>query len=202
MKSFSLKNMLGYVSLFDDEKQSPIDRVGVMFFLSVLGAGIMLAAWLLVQDAAKYQLVQDFTHAIETDASNDIAKNVDWQSVRTALVNDIMQNRMAVEMGFPTEHKNVEKLVAYYVQPSQIPVLMGLYRAALPQRIDAQNFVRYARFTSFREVTVEIAAPAQFDRLWVNHLEPVHLIYELRLSGWNLVQVKLPLYMLPTRIPS
>lgn len=193
-------NFFSSVALFENEQRSMLDRFSVNFFLSVLGAGTLLAAWLLAQDAAKKVVVDNITQAANSGNIYVLNKAVDWNSVRDNMKQDILNNHHNEMVGLPNQPQEVEKLVNYYVRPDNVPVLLSMYKKVAPT-IDTRSFVHDVRFSGIREITMEIAAPPQLDKPWINRLHPVEMVLLLEPTGWKLKRIRPPEYMIPTRIP-
>ena len=170
--------------------------------LALSGAGMLLAVWLLVQESAKRQLIRDFAGATAAGNSMTLILNTDWVSVRQALKQDL-KLRFATNPSLPNSREDVEKLVDYYVQPEKVPYLLYFYQQAAG-RIGAEAFVRRARFSGLTEITVDIASPPQVNKPWLNHLEPVHAVFQLDMAAlnWKLVKIQAPDYLIPTQVPA
>ncbi len=184
-----------------DTPASRLDRIAVSLFLSVLGAGTLLAAWLITQDAAKRDLINSFASATENGDIYRLNNTLDWNSVRNNLKHDILANTLRSEAaGLPTQPEVVDQLINYYVRPENIPVLINLYKNGA-REIDPRAFVQDINFSGWREITMHVAAPPQFNQPWINRLKPVEVNLVLETSGWKVKRIRPPEYLIPTSAP-
>lgn len=177
---------------------------GTGVFLVMLGAGTLLAAWLLFQEAAKQQLVTSMASAARQGDLYVLIDGTDWVSVRDELKRDL-KSRAKTNASLPNQDSIVEELVDFYVRPANVPDLVNLYRSSA-SRVDPKVFVRDIRFSGFAEMTVEIATPPQFNKPWLNALEPVRAVFKLDGFGpeglsWRLKKIDAPDYLIPTQAP-
>lgn len=189
--------------LFDTENQSMLDRFSVGLFLSVLGAGTLLAAWLLTQDAAKRNVVERLANATQRGDIHVLNTAIDWDSVRNNLRKDLLERTIqAHEANLPTQPEAVDELVNYYVRPGNLPMLLNLYKEGAASRIDPRDFVRDAHFSGIREITLNVSAPPQLEKPWINKLHPIEMVMSLEPSGWKVKRIRPPEYMIPTSAPT
>lgn len=179
---------------------TPMERVASGMFLSVMGAGLLLAAWMLVGEGAKRQLIHDFTQAANQGSVYKLQLHTDWSSVKENLKQDLLHRGHKSATGQPRDASEVNELVDYYVRPDSLPQLLSEYRKmAGPVSPDA--FVRDARLSGIREITVVLAPPPQLDKPWLNNLEPVRAVFALGSKGWVLKKVVAPDYLIPSKAP-
>ncbi len=188
--------------LFDTENQSMLDRFSVGLFLSVLGAGTLLAAWLLTQDAAKRNVVERIATATQQGNIHALNSIIDWDSVRKNLKKDILERHPAQGTDLPTQPEAVDELVNYYVRPGNLPMLLNIYKEGAASRIDPRDFVRDAHFSGIREITLNVSAPPQLEKPWINKLRPIEMVMSLEPTGWKVKRVRPPEYMIPTSAPT
>lgn len=179
---------------------TPVERVASGMFLSVMGAGLLLAAWLLVGEGAKRQLIHDFAQAAKQGNIYALKLHTDWASVKENLKDDLLHRAHKPASDLPKDAGAVNELVEYYVRPDNLPQLLSAYRnMAGPVSPDA--FVRDARLSGIREITVELGIPPQLDKPWLNNLEPVRAVFALNRKGWVLKKVIAPDYLIPSKAP-
>ena len=198
-----MTSLLATLSLSsDDSKLSRLDRIALSLFLSVLGAGTLLAAWLITQDAAKRSLINDFATATQNGDIYRLSSTLDWNSVRAHLKQDILSDNVRSEhAGLPTQPEAVNELVNYYVRPENVPMLISMYKNGA-RDIDPKAFIQEVNFSGWREITMHIAAPPQFQQPWINRLKPVEVIMTLETSGWKIKRIRPPEYLIPTSAPT
>lgn len=173
---------------------SKIDNFAMGIFLVVMGAGILLAAWLLVQDGAKRAVISDLASAAKSGNIYELKNKTDWASVRDWMKRDLKQ-RAAIE-----QNAKVDKLVDYYVRPENLPSLLYFYNANA-KGVSPEAFVRDVRFSGITQITIEMAAPPQFDKPWMNGLQPVRAVFELDGMEWKLKRINAPDYLIPHDAP-
>ena len=186
------------------EKQEKWDAFGMGVFLVVLGAGTLLAAWLLFQEATKKSLVDELATAARQGDFHVLQKHTDWDSVRNWLKTDL-KKRSTVNTANTAAARpdQVDQIVDYYVRPDNLPSLLYYYNANAGH-VSPEAFVRDVRFSGITQVTVEIAAPPQFDKPWLNNQPPVRAVFDFDLKemGWKLKKLDAPDYLIPTRVPN
>jgi hypothetical protein len=176
-----------------------LDNFAMSVFLVVMGAGAFLAAWLLFQEATKRALVTDFAIAARQGNIYALNENTDWASVRDWMKRDLKQRpRFATGI---TPVSKADELVEYYVRPENLPSLLYYYNTNA-RHMDPEAFVRDVRFSGITEITVEIAAPPQLDKPWINQLEPVRAVFQLEGLGWKLKKLNAPDYLIPSEAPT
>jgi hypothetical protein len=173
---------------------SKLDNLAMGIFLVVMGAGILLAAWLLVQDATKRAVVADLADATRQGNIHALNEHTDWQSVRDWLKKDLKARPAAAQ------NDKVDNLVDYYVRPENLPNLLYFYNT-IGGHVSPEAFVRDIRFSGITQITVEMAAPPQFDKPWMNKLEPVRAVFELDGLEWKLKRITAPDYLIPASAP-
>ena len=189
--------------LFDDEGQSMLDRFSIALFLSVLGAGTLLAAWLLTQDAAKRNVVERLASATQHGNIHVLNNVIDWDSVRNNLKKDLMERKIQTSgADLPTQPEAIDELVNYYVRPGNLPMLLNIYKQGAASRINPRDFVRDAHFSGIREITLNVSAPPQLEKPWINKLDPIEMVMSLEPTGWKVKRIRPPEYMIPTSAPT
>lgn len=168
--------------------------------LSILGAGMLFAAWLLVQNAVKDHIVNEINTAVAQGNIHLFVKHTDWQSVRKGLKHDLKQ-RAIHNVSLPQEPAVVDKLIEYYVRPGNVPDFLYYYNSKA-SHLQAKDFIRNVYFSGLTEVTVEIASPPQLDKPWLNHQEPTRAVFRLIGTQWLLKKVDAPDYLIPTQAPT
>lgn len=164
-----------------------------------LGAGILFAAWLLVQNTLKNRMIEEFEQAVELGKIHVFVKQTDWQSVRKGMKDDL-KRRALHNVSLPQEAVTVDRLVEYYVRPENVPELLRYYNNKV-SHIRPRDFIRSIYFTGLTEVTVELAIPPQLDKPWLNHQEPVRAVFRLVGTQWLLKKFDAPDYLVPTQAP-
>ncbi len=187
-------------TITEKQKQARLDAFGMGVFLVVLGAGTLLAAWLLFQEATKRSIVDQIATATREGNIYSLNAQTDWPSVRNWLKADLKQRSVHNGTSSPDKAEQVDGIVDYYVRPENLPSLLYYYNANAAH-VNPEAFVRDVRFSGITEVTVEIAAPPQFDKPWMNNLQPVRAVFELEANGWKLKKLDAPDYLIPTRAP-
>jgi hypothetical protein len=177
------------------EIQTKLDSFAMGMFLAVMGAGTLLAAWLLVQDATKRAVITDIADATRQGNIHALNEKTDWTSVRNWLKQDLKQ-RAAAE-----QSAKVDQIVDYYVRPENLPSLLYYYNTSA-NHVKPEAFVRDARFSGITQITVEFAAPPQFDKPWLEKLKPVRAVFELDGLDWKLKRIDAPDYLIPTAAPA
>lgn len=187
----------------EKEKQARLDAFGMGVFLVVLGAGTLLAAWLLFQEATKKSIVDQFATAARQGDIHVLNEGTDWTSVRNWLKSDLKMRHKGDSQNTSVTNKpqQVDEIVDYYVRPENLPSLLYYYNENAGH-VKPEAFVREVHFTGLREITVEIGAPPQLDKPWMNSLAPVRAIFELEGSGWKLKRLDAPDYLIPTQAPT
>lgn len=176
--------------------QRRLDSFAQGFFLAVFGAGVLLAAWLLFQEASKNSVIQTFSTAAQQGNAFMIRNNTDWDSVRSWLKEDL-KNRPG--MGGVESGKKVDSMVDALVQPDVVDMMIAAYQSKAGH-INPADFVRQTRFSGLMEMTMTIAPPPQMGQPWLNTLEPVRLIFSLDGFSWKLKRVEAPDYLLPPEL--
>lgn len=174
------------------------DAFAMGVFLSVLGAGVLLASWLLTQQASTTSLVHHITSAARAGEVYKLAQSADWESLRKHLKSDLKKRSKASKHLNPDQ---IDRLVDYYVRPQQLGLLVAHYNAGPVRDMPPEAFIRQARFSGLTELTLELAPPPQFDKPWMNNLEPMKVVFALDGLSWKLKRVSAPDYMLPTTLP-
>ena len=148
------------------------DNFGMNVFLSVMGAGVLLAAWLLMQQAARNQVVHEFSEAVRYGNINILSQKTDWVSLREAMKNDLRQHDPSLQP------KAVDAMVDRYVRPESLMDIVYYYNQYnTNSRIDPMAFVSNARFSGITEFTIEIAVPMQEGNS--TRMEPVRADFAL-----------------------
>ncbi|MDB5478022.1 MAG: hypothetical protein JWM96_517 [Alphaproteobacteria bacterium] len=176
------------------------DDFGMSVFLVVMGTGILLAAWMLVQQAARNQVIREFATAAREGNMYVLSANTDWDSVRDGLKRDLKE-RAASSDTLPRDEAALDELVDYYVRPQNLPSLLYYYNANAAH-INPADFVRDVSLSGITQFTVEIGAPPQFDKPWLNNLEPVRATFALDGLNWKLKQIHAPDYLIPASAPT
>lgn len=174
---------------------SKLDNIAMGIFLVVMGAGTLLAASLLVQDATKRAVIYDLADAARSGNIHALNEYTDWNSVRNWMKKDLKQRDVA------TSPEKVDKLVDYYVRPENLPSLLYYYKTAAGGA-SPEAFIRDARFSGMTEITVELAAPPQFDKPWISNLQPVRAVFALDGLQWKLKRLDAPDYLIPADAPT
>lgn len=173
------------------------DAFAMGVFLSVLGAGVLLASWLLTQQASTNYLVRDISSAARAGQIHKLAQSADWKSLRTHMKRDLKHRVMASKN---LSSEQIDRLVDHYVQPQQLGALVAHYNAGPARDMPPEAFIRHARFSGLTELTLELAPPPQFDKPWMNNAEPMKVVFALDGLSWKLKRVSAPDYMLPTAL--
>ena len=174
------------------------DAFGMGVFLSVLGAGVLLASWLLAQQASTTYLIYDISEAARTGHIHKLADAADWESLRSHLKQDLKE-RPATMRGLGPDA--IDQLVDHYVRPQNLGLLVAHYNAGPVRDIPPEAFIRQARFSGLTELTLELGPPPQFDKPWMNELEPVRAVFALDGLSWKLKRISAPDYLLPSTLP-
>lgn len=165
--------------------------------LSILAAGTLFAAWLLIQDITKQRIIDDISIAVTSGNIHMLVKNTDWESVRHHMKRDL-QHRSRHNVSLPQKPHELSALVDYYIRPENVPVLFEAYRRKA-SHMNVRDFVRRSYFSGLTEVTLELASPPQFDKPWLNRQPPVRAVFKLRGMGWTLHHIDAPDYLIPTQ---
>jgi len=167
----------------------------------VLGATAMMVGWVIFQEVAKRRLLHELSVAATTSNIHAFVSGTDWQSIRDTLRQDLKQ-RATTSASLPQQAKTIDRLVDYYVRPESVPMLLAFYQKNAGT-IRPEAFMRHPRFTGLAEITMDIVMPPQFDKPWLNNLEPVHAVFALDVAdlGWKLKKIDAPDYLIPTRLP-
>lgn len=177
------------------------DAFGMGVFLVVLGAGTLLASWLLLQQASKNHVIYEISTAAREGELYKLTKAMDWNSVRESLKEELKQ-KANPHNGLPTRAEEVDALVDYYVRPQNLETLVTLYHSSPAKNMNPESFIRGVRFSGITEMTIELASPPQFDKPWMNYLEPVRAVFALDGMTWKLKRISAPDYLIPTRMPA
>lgn len=203
--------MKPYIDVSLEDRQDMIDVVDKpnassrlwRFVLSaVVIAAAMVAVWLVVTDNAKRKLVAELANATERGELYTLIHTADWDVLRDDMKRDLLE-RAQRSAALPEEPRVVEELVDYYVRPEYAPELMRHYQQKAAH-IPPHAFVRQVRFSGLTEVTVELASPPQFDKPWLNQLEPVLAVFRFNAPelSWKLQKLRAPDYLIPASVPA
>jgi hypothetical protein len=197
-----LKDIISLITGKGDRvMQSKLDNFAAGMFLVVMGSGILLAAWLLFQNAAQKAIVADVASAARDGNIYKLKSHADWASIKDDLKKSIKERNVNVAHTNGSKDEAVDELVEYYVRPESLPSLLYEYNSTL-KHVDPEAFVRDVRFSGVTEITVEIAPPPQFDKPWMNKLEPVRAVFKLDGLDWKLKKIDAPDYLIPQRAPT
>lgn len=180
--------------------QTRLDNFAAGMFLVVMGSGVLLAAWMLFQNASQKAVIADIASAARDGDIYKLKNHTDWASVQAWMKKDL-KARGAPIAATGNKDKAVDELVDYYVRPESLPSLLYYYNSSL-KHVDPESFVRDVRFSGITEMTVEIAPPPQFDKPWMSNLEPVRAVFKLEGLGWKLKKLEAPDYLIPPSAPT
>lgn len=192
------------ISLFTnkkDDSQTRLDRFAAGMFLVVLGSGVLLASWMLFQNASKKAVINEIATAAREGDFHKLKTQTDWESVKDSLKKNLIERGVNLAAVTGDHEQAVEELVDYYVRPESLPSLLYYYNVSLGH-VNPEAFVRDVRFSGITEMTIEIAPPPQLDKPWMNNLEPVRAKFALDGLEWKLKDLDAPDYLIPAAAPT
>lgn len=181
-----MRGPFAFVSLFENEEHSWLDRLSVNLFLGVLGSGILLAAWLLTQNATKQNLVQQLSLATLQGDVHHLNQSIDWTSIEYHLIDDLTNQTTT------SNQEKLSQIAKYVASPSNLPVIIHYYRKAAHALGSSNALIQDIRFTGIREITVTLATPDSVNPKRLQPLDPTQLIFKLGLDGWKVKRILPP----------
>lgn len=133
------------------------DNFGMNFFLAVMGAGVLLAAWMLMQQGARNQVVHEFNEAARSGNIQSLETKTDWASVRQWMKNDIKERALLQHAVFVAPER-LDEIVDSYVRPENLVDIVHSLNGG-HKDMDPLAFVSNARFSGITEFTIEIMVP-------------------------------------------
>jgi hypothetical protein len=196
-----MQELISLLTRKSSDGNSRLDRFAAGMFLVVLGSGVLLAAWMLFQNAAQKAVIHELAVATRDGDIHKLKSQTDWESVKESLKKDLKERGVTLASKTGDNDKAVDELVDFYVRPESLPSLLYYYNVSLGH-VNPEAFVRDVRFSGITEMTIEIAPPPQLDKPWMNSLEPVRAKFALDGLEWKLKQLDAPDYLIPPKAPT